>query len=147
VRLRALSKKRNQLTPNQSQVIQHQAVVSAWHGPLPSPADLAQFEQVLPGMADRIMTMAEAQGQHRREIESRAVTTAIRTQYIGVCFGFVTAMVAIGGGIYLIASGFQTTGLVSILATLVGLVSAFVFGRQRLQGDRASKQSGTIGGA
>jgi len=46
---------------------------SSWSGPLPSPASLREFEEIVPGSADRLITMVEKQGNHRMEIEKRVV--------------------------------------------------------------------------
>ena len=40
--------------------------ISRFSGPLPHPEDLAKYEQVLPGAADRIISMAEQQAAHRQ---------------------------------------------------------------------------------
>ena len=44
--------------------------------------------------------------------------------------GFVVAMSAIWGGVYLIAHGAQPQGLTSIIAALVGLVGVFIYARK-----------------
>jgi len=42
------------------------SLVSAhWSGPLPPPATLKQFDEVIPGGAERILRMAEAEQAHR----------------------------------------------------------------------------------
>lgn len=40
--------------------------VEAFSGPLPPPEVLRGYNDVLPGAAERIFTMAEAQAEHRR---------------------------------------------------------------------------------
>lgn len=46
----------------------HSLVVqaTAFSGPLPPPQVLAQYESILPGSANRILSMAEKQSEHRR---------------------------------------------------------------------------------
>ncbi len=39
-------------------------------GPLPAADEFADYERVLPGAADRILRMAEAEQQHRHQMES-----------------------------------------------------------------------------
>ena len=39
-------------------------VESAWAGPLPPPNDVQAYENMLPGAADRILTLAEKQQDH-----------------------------------------------------------------------------------
>jgi len=42
-------------------------------GPLPPPQDFAEYEQTLPGVADRILSMAEKQAGHRQALENKAM--------------------------------------------------------------------------
>ncbi|MGH7200157.1 MAG: DUF2335 domain-containing protein [Planctomycetaceae bacterium] len=42
-------------------------VSQEFSGPLPHPAVLQQYEEIQPGFADRILRMAEQQGQHRQQ--------------------------------------------------------------------------------
>jgi uncharacterized membrane protein len=53
-------------------IFQAAVEISRFSGPLPHPEDLAKYEQVLPGAADRIIRMAEQQAAHRQNLE-RAV--------------------------------------------------------------------------
>src|SRR5215510_2342019 len=50
-------------SPPQTTIVAHQQVRIA---PLPSPAELAQFEQVLPGLAERLVRMVEQNGEDPR---------------------------------------------------------------------------------
>ncbi len=42
---------------------------TALSGPLPPPEMLAQYEEILPGAAERILSMAERQAEHRQKME------------------------------------------------------------------------------
>ena len=42
-------------------------VESYQEGPLPDPSSLGEYDQVLPGLADRIVNMAEEEAEHRRK--------------------------------------------------------------------------------
>lgn len=44
--------------------------VSEFSGPLPHPGILEGYEKILPGSADRILTMAEEEANHRRQIDN-----------------------------------------------------------------------------
>jgi uncharacterized membrane protein len=44
-------------------------------GPLPHPAVLKQYDDVVPGAAERIMRMAEQQAQHRQDLEAHVIRT------------------------------------------------------------------------
>ncbi|PIQ30327.1 MAG: hypothetical protein COS35_13425 [Zetaproteobacteria bacterium CG02_land_8_20_14_3_00_50_9] len=39
-------------------------------GPLPAPEDFAKYENILPGAAERILSMAENEARHRHTIDN-----------------------------------------------------------------------------
>ena len=57
--------------------------VSVRSGPIPTPEVLGQYEEVLPGSADRIMSMAENQQGHRHRMEELQLRTPIQTMKFG----------------------------------------------------------------
>ena len=69
-------------------------------GPLPLPAVLKQYDDIVPGAAERIMRMAEHQAQHRQDLEARVIRTDNLKSLLGMIFGFVIALVGFGGGLY-----------------------------------------------
>lgn len=110
--------------------ILHAAVeISRFSGPLPHPEDLAKYEQVLPGSADRIISMAEQQAEHRRTLEKTVILSNVTLQQWGLGCAFVLAMTAITGGIWLSSKGMSGTGLTAIISALVALVGVFVYGK------------------
>jgi uncharacterized membrane protein len=56
------------------------AVSSSFSGPLPPPNLLAQYNEVLPDGANRIVTMAERQAKHRQRLETRAQAFALSSR-------------------------------------------------------------------
>jgi uncharacterized membrane protein len=44
-----------------------------WKGPLPPPQLLAKYDEIMPGLADRLTKMAELQLVHRTELEKNAI--------------------------------------------------------------------------
>lgn len=72
-----------------------------WAGPLPPPAALENFNRIVPGAAERIIAMAEAEQKHRHALESGAMFTqqeavrlAARDSRMGMILG---ALIAFGG--------------------------------------------------
>lgn len=68
-------------------------------GPLPTPRYLVQYEQALPGAAERIVSMAEAEQKHRHKCENRLVGGEVTLKFIGQALAFVSLilmMVLIG---------------------------------------------------
>ena len=89
-----------------------------WVGPIPSPERLRQFEEVQSGLADRIVSMAERQQDHRMLMESSAldidhkiVDSDVRQSYLGTVLGFIFAMAFLAIGGWLAANGHWRTGL------------------------------------
>ena len=102
---------------------------SSWRGPLPPPSALQSYEEVLEGSADRILKMAEKQTEHRISMESMTLKGRFTRSYWGLAAGFVLSAMVIGGGIYVISRGHDWAGGILISASLVGLASVFVLGR------------------
>jgi uncharacterized membrane protein len=93
-----------------------QSVRVEFSGPLPHPQLLAQYNEAVPNGADRIVKLTENQARHRQAIESR-----------GQMFTFALAVIALVGGILLIALGNRVEGLVPLLAAIAGLGGLFVY--------------------
>ena len=112
-----------------------------FQGPLPPPQALARYEAVLPGCAERIVSMAEEQAAHRRTLESRVVTGNLAAERRGQVFAFTLALVALVGGVWLIHQGKDAEGLTAIIGALAGLVGVFVYGRRKDAEERRQKRA------
>jgi uncharacterized membrane protein len=102
--------------------------VIARSAPLPTPQDLAAYERVAPGAAERILAMAEAQTRHRRELERSVVFNNIASERRAQWLAFCIALVVSGSGTYLIAVRQSAEGLVALVGTLAGLLALFLRG-------------------
>jgi uncharacterized membrane protein len=96
-------------------------------GPLPPPEVLARYNEALPGGAERIVALAEEQASHRRRMEAR-----------GQVLLFAVVLVALVGGIGLIALGENAAGLVPVIAAIGGLGSLFIY--REVKTHRLTKQ-------
>ena len=124
-----------------------------WSGPLPPPDLLAQFEAVLQGLANRIVSMWERQQAHRIRMESSAlgidrkiVIADIIQTYLGTILGFIFAMAFLAVGAWLITKGHRWVGLpIGLLPPgVIFSLFAYQFGpwskrRQREQNDEDAK--------
>lgn len=79
----------------------------AFIGPIPPPDQLAEYELTLPGLADRLVGIAERESDHRRALQRRAM----RLSELGLAAGFAIAMTALCGGIFLVHGGSQAEGM------------------------------------
>lgn len=73
--------------------------------PLPDPLELARYEQVLPGLTDRIVIQFEAQGTHRRDLERKKIESDLRIRYVSMLCGLTLAIAIIGAGTFIVATG------------------------------------------
>lgn len=108
-------------------------------GPIPSAEALNKYNQVLPGAADRILSMAEKQQDHRHQLEAVAVRSRERKGFLGQIFGFVVAMTAIIGGTYLLSIGKSAEGFTTMILAVGSIVSIFIFGRRSQSKERIAK--------
>lgn len=97
---------------------------------LPAPEELARYEKVVPGGAERILEMAEKQSMHRREMEEKSVSAEIRGAKIKQVLTFVLALATgVLGGVLLI-TGSELAGLMVILVDAAAIVGIAIYGNR-----------------
>lgn len=111
----------------------------SFSGPLPPPEVLDKYNQVVPGLAERILTMAEQQSSHRQQLERTVVESNAFVQKLGPFFGFVVAMTAVVGGIILIEKGRDGYGLAAIITALASLAGVFIYGKTKQKSELEAK--------
>ena len=130
------------------------ASATLWSAPIPPPADMREYNDIVQGAAERILGMAERQAAHRVEMEKDNIeiektrmeltNTIIKDDsylsWCGLIFGFVISMTVIGGGIYLIDAGHDWAGAILVGINIIGLAGIFVYGSRRT-GQRQKDQS------
>ncbi len=110
-------------------------------GPLPSPEDLRKYDSVAPGTAERIITMAENQQNHRIGLEKHAVTEQLRQSHLGQRYGLVVTISMIVASFILILCGHDTAGASLGGSTIAALAAVFVIGKKAQEKDLTEKQS------
>jgi uncharacterized membrane protein len=98
-------------------------------GPLPSPEILIQYNQAVPGAADRIIAMAEHDSAHLQTMERMTLTAFYQERRLGQILGFCIAAMFLAASVYLAINGHEVAASVLGGTTLVSLVSIFVVGR------------------
>lgn len=78
-----------QETEKSQNLVKKQMVTAIYQGPLPPASELEKYENILPGAANRILTMVEKQSDHRRAIESRLIDAQIKNSLKGLYFAFI----------------------------------------------------------
>lgn len=133
------NKSNSNLTKTNSQSAVRYQRAELYAGPLPHPDTLAKFEQILPGAADRILKQAEAQTQHRIEIEKMVVSSDIKKSFWGLIFGFVLGLSGIGSGVFLATLGFNVFGPLLSGGSLITLVAVFIYGTRSRKQEREKR--------
>ena len=132
-----MSKKQiNKKTRQNSVLIRGEQTFS---GPIPHPAILADYNEVVPNAAERIIAMAEKQSKHRIEIEKQVIKNDIRSSHLGKILGFLLALTSIVGSIFLLYLGKNLTGFFLWFGTLGSLVGVFVYGTDSRRKERGKE--------
>jgi uncharacterized membrane protein len=113
-----------------------QVTAQSSSGPLPHPAILAQYNEIVPGAAERIIAMAEVQTQHRQQLEKAVIESDIRNSRLGLHYGLIIGLVAVLGGVACIVMGHEVGGSIVGGTGLTGLVGVFVYGSRQKQKER-----------
>lgn len=99
-----------------------------YSGPLPPPSFLKQYDEVVPGAAERIIKMAEEQAAHRRQLERQVISTDNIKSVLGTAFAFIVALVGLGLSFWAAIDGNPEFGTILGVGTLASLVGTFVYG-------------------
>lgn len=102
----------------------------AMSGPLPPPALLNQYDQIVPGSAERILQMAEREQAHRIAVESSVLGEEAAQIKYGRRYAFAVVVLVLGVVVFAILKGAFVVAGVLGGTTIVGLVAAFIAGRK-----------------
>jgi uncharacterized membrane protein len=116
-----------------------EARLESFSGPLPNPALLKAYDDILPGCAERIICMAESQANHRQSLEKTVIEGDTRRADKGLLAGFIVALVGLGSAVALVLTGHDLAGFALGGLDLVSLVSVFVYGTITRRSERAKK--------
>lgn len=116
-----------QLPPKHVAIIRETLIEHSYHsGPLPSPETLEQYGKVVPGLAEKIVGMAEREQTHRHELEREDLKQDRREASRGQYLGFVTilllivaALLALWLGSWPVALGFLAPAVFQTVGKLV----------------------------
>jgi len=128
-----------QKQPQQIQQEKAQLIQQIHEGPLPAPNVLGQYDQIVPGAAERIVAMAESQANHRQKLELIAVKSGARDSFLGLVFGLIIGLSAIIGSVVTIMSGREQSGAALGITGLASLVGVFVYGSRQRRLEREAK--------
>lgn len=100
--------------------------MSHFSGPLPPPSALAEYDNVVPGAAERIITMAEREMEHRHKNEDKTTKSIIRTTIVSIILAFVCVLILSGLVFYALYKGYPAVAGVIATGAIAAVVSAFI---------------------
>jgi len=121
-------------------VAYEQSDVTLTVGPIPDPETLGKYDIVQPGLAGRIVAMAETQMTHRIDMESRVIKGAEARANRGQIFAAVLSVAAFGLAFWLVSLGQYGYGAGIVTGTLVSLAGVFVYGTRSQRKERVEKE-------
>ena len=144
---------KNKLTDGQEsevlEVVRRVAVrqsASYFKGPQPPPELLAQYEQISPGWAARMLEMGERQQLHRIECEKEALALnrlALEQNRLwigysgtGQIMGFIAFLLVAGIGVYAMRLDMEAIAGVCFGTFGLGIVGLFLKGRSQSAGEK-----------
>lgn len=117
-----MAKKPSQIPANQP--AKNVISMQQWSGPLPPPAALAQFDQLINGGAERIFRMVEQEQTHRIEHDTKALLAEINDTRRRNWLGAFISITSISASVFTTYIGAHW----SVSVALVGLPVAAMIG-------------------
>lgn len=108
-------------------------------GILPPPAELERYEQLLPGVTERLLTTYENQVKHRIKIEEIVIQGDSKRSSRGQVFSFIIIIFAFLISAVLLLRGKNIEGFVSMIVPLSGLVSSLLISAKQRRKEREQK--------
>ncbi len=127
------------LRRNSQNSVQTHQISAIYSGPIPPPDLFRQYDEVLPGAAERILAMAERQSEHRQKMETTVINGDDKRATQGQLCGFIVAMTTVIGGFILIALGKDGIGISTIFGSLATLTGMFIYGSISRRKEREKK--------
>ena len=106
------------------------AAAERFSGPIAHPRHLREYEDILPGAAERIVRMAEKAQDHNAKMDELIVQKQIEDQRRGMNYGFFALIVLISCAAYF---GYNNSPIIAglfLTAAALNTVSGFINGRQ-----------------
>jgi uncharacterized membrane protein len=113
-----------------NRLLEIQSISRTFVGPFPPPEMMSEYNKIVPGSADRILKMAEAQSNHRQELEKAIIKSDIKLAERGQSYAFSLAVLSLSmTGLF---AYMGETALATLLGgtTVIALVSLFMRGRK-----------------
>lgn len=102
----------------------------SYSGPLPHPGHLERYEDVLPGAADRIFSMAEVSLAARVNEKETRLIDDIKDRRLGMVLGFLALALLISAAAYCAINENNVGTGIFLSAAVIGTIPRFIDGRR-----------------
>ena len=109
-------------------------------GPIPPPQILQQYNNIVPGAAERIIRMAEKQSDHRMALENKVVGSNLVKSYLGMIVGASIAIFGLHIAKEIAIDGNPATAGIIAALDLGGLVWVAVTNTKSQRREREKRQ-------
>jgi uncharacterized membrane protein len=111
----------------------------SFSGPIAHPRHLREYEEIVPGSAERIIRMAEKALEHRAEMDTKIVDAEIADQKRGMNFGLAALFLILGLATLFGYWKMQVVAGMFLTTAVLGAIPVFVMGRQVSNGNGEEK--------
>jgi uncharacterized membrane protein len=118
---------------------------SSWSAPLPEPATLQAYEQILPGSAERIFRSMEVQINDASARDDRIVDAQIKEGDRGQKWAIGLALICIAAAIVFFAIGNSVAGGILLSPPVLLLIGSLFPRRPQIPGPSGDDESGPVG--
>jgi uncharacterized membrane protein len=125
---------------------------TSFEGPIPPPGALEHYERVQPGLANRIVVMAEQQVsmaqeqmRHRHGLETAVINNDIRLARRGQVMGYSFGMGSLAFAAVLAYIGAEMSSVATVLGAIGTIIATFVYaGKKRDEELEAKKPTDLV---
>lgn len=100
---------------------------------MPHPNDLIRYNDAVPNAAERIITMAESEMQHRHKQEEVLLRNRVRVTYVSIFFSFVSVLCLsglVGFALYIGASGAAIGAAIGVaIGAIASVAGIFMYAK------------------
>lgn len=91
------------------------------------PEDLEKYDKVVPGAAERIISMAEKEMKHRHDNDDFIARNIVRTTYISIFFAFVSVVILSGLTFFALYKGYDKVAGAIAVGSIAAVAGVFIF--------------------
>lgn len=105
-----------------------------YEGVIPPPEFMSQYGEINVDFPNRILSLTENEGNHRRKIENKIVNFSLVSEVLGIVSGLFAVGMVCTLCYYFIEKGHPTEASHVAIAVIIGLAGVFVlrkFGKKR----------------